>query len=148
MSASPRTGVLGAVVTVLRKALVLVAGSILVLAGLAMVVLPGPGWLTVFAGLALLGREFAWAKRASERLKGVLDRAWAYLRPHVRRLLRRPPLPVDAPAAGVAAVQAPPVVDLADAQAPAAPDVVDLRTEGVPSPREDEGALARSCPSA
>jgi uncharacterized protein (TIGR02611 family) len=28
-----------------------------------MVPLPGPGWLVVFLGLAILGSEFAWAKR-------------------------------------------------------------------------------------
>lgn len=31
--------------------------------GLVMVPYPGPGWLTVFAGLAILAHEFPWARR-------------------------------------------------------------------------------------
>lgn len=38
-----------------------VLGAILVGGGLLLVPLPGPGWLIVFAGLALLATEFAWA---------------------------------------------------------------------------------------
>ena len=44
-----------------------VLGAILVGGGLLLVPLPGPGWLIVFAGLALLATEFAWAARALER---------------------------------------------------------------------------------
>jgi uncharacterized protein (TIGR02611 family) len=41
-----------------------VAGSLLVLAGLAMLVLPGPGLLLMIAGLAILATEYVWAQRA------------------------------------------------------------------------------------
>lgn len=41
-----------------RRAGILVAGGVLVLVGLALLVLPGPGLLLVFAGLVLLAREF------------------------------------------------------------------------------------------
>lgn len=37
--------------------------SILMLAGAAMLVLPGPGWLVIAVGLALLSRDVAWAER-------------------------------------------------------------------------------------
>ena len=47
----------------------IVAGFALLGAGAAMVVLPGPGWLTIAAGLAILAGEFHWARRALERLK-------------------------------------------------------------------------------
>ncbi len=40
-----------------------VLGTAIVLGGLVLVPLPGPGWLIVFAGLALLSTEFAWAGR-------------------------------------------------------------------------------------
>ncbi|MFB9377871.1 TIGR02611 family protein [Kineococcus gynurae] len=40
-----------------------VLGSVVVVVGLALVPLPGPGWLIVFLGLALLGTEFHWARR-------------------------------------------------------------------------------------
>ena len=45
-----------------RIAIALVGTAIAVL-GLALVPLPGPGWLIVFAGLALLATEFVWAER-------------------------------------------------------------------------------------
>ncbi len=35
----------------------------MVIAGILMLVLPGPGVLTILGGLALLGTEFAWARR-------------------------------------------------------------------------------------
>jgi hypothetical protein len=45
-----------------KRALVAVAGSILALAGVALLVLPGPGFVLVAAGLAILATEFAWVK--------------------------------------------------------------------------------------
>ncbi|MGY1986873.1 TIGR02611 family protein [Blastococcus sp. SYSU DS0669] len=45
------------------RAGVAVVGTAVVLVGLVTVPLPGPGWLTVLAGLALLASEFTWAER-------------------------------------------------------------------------------------
>jgi uncharacterized protein (TIGR02611 family) len=42
-------------------------GFTLVLAGLALLVLPGPGLLVIAAGLAMLALEFTWAERVLER---------------------------------------------------------------------------------
>jgi hypothetical protein len=47
----------------------IVGGFALLGAGGAMVILPGPGWLTIAAGLAILAGEFLWARRALDRLK-------------------------------------------------------------------------------
>jgi uncharacterized protein (TIGR02611 family) len=46
---------------------VALAGFVVVLAGLAMIPLPGPGLLVTAAGLAVLALEFAWAERLLER---------------------------------------------------------------------------------
>src|SRR5881396_3919671 len=46
---------------------VALAGFVVVLAGLAMIPLPGPGLLVTAAGLALLALEFVWAERVLER---------------------------------------------------------------------------------
>src|SRR5262245_34130846 len=46
---------------------VMVAGFAVVLAGLAMLALPGPGLLVIAVGLAVLALEFAWAERLLER---------------------------------------------------------------------------------
>ena len=40
------------------------AGGVVLLVGIIAIPYPGPGWLIVFAGLAILSREFTWAKRA------------------------------------------------------------------------------------
>ena len=47
----------------------IIGGFALLVAGAAMVILPGPGWLTIVAGLAVLAGEFLWARRALDRLK-------------------------------------------------------------------------------
>jgi uncharacterized protein (TIGR02611 family) len=44
-------------------------GFTLLAVGLALLVLPGPGWLTLAAGLALLATEFAWARSLLDRMK-------------------------------------------------------------------------------
>jgi uncharacterized protein (TIGR02611 family) len=49
------------------RAAVVLAGFVVVLAGLAMIPLPGPGLLVVAAGLAVLALEFVWAERLLER---------------------------------------------------------------------------------
>jgi uncharacterized protein (TIGR02611 family) len=42
---------------------VAVLGGIVLAAGIVMIPYPGPGWLVVFAGLAILATEFSWARR-------------------------------------------------------------------------------------
>lgn len=45
------------------RIVVAVVGTAIILAGLALVPLPGPGWLIVFVGLGILATEFGWARR-------------------------------------------------------------------------------------
>jgi uncharacterized protein (TIGR02611 family) len=52
-----------------------VVGMIVVIAGLILVPLPGPGWLIVFLGIAVLGTEFPAAHRVGQWLKRLLARA-------------------------------------------------------------------------
>lgn len=58
----------------------IVAGSVLLVVGIALLVLPGPGIPLVVAGLALLGTQFPWARRALEWLRARAKRAVAALR--------------------------------------------------------------------
>jgi uncharacterized protein (TIGR02611 family) len=46
-----------------------VAGWLLVAAGIAALVLPGPGLLALFAGMALLATQYDWAERRLEPVK-------------------------------------------------------------------------------
>ena len=47
-----------------KRIAVSISGGVLVLAGLAMLVLPGPGVVVIIAGLAVLATEYVWAQRA------------------------------------------------------------------------------------
>ena len=53
----------------LMRIVTIVFGFALLIAGTAMLALPGPGLLTIAAGLALLAREFHWARRLLDWLK-------------------------------------------------------------------------------
>jgi uncharacterized protein (TIGR02611 family) len=49
-------------------------GFLLLAAGIAMIALPGPGWLTIAAALAILAGEFIWARKLLDRLKSQVGR--------------------------------------------------------------------------
>ncbi|MBI1379031.1 MAG: hypothetical protein GC157_16355 [Frankiales bacterium] len=59
------------------KAVVLLCGATLVVAGAAMLVLPGPGVAAVLLGLVVLGSEFAAADRLRARLQGAVRAGWS-----------------------------------------------------------------------
>jgi uncharacterized protein (TIGR02611 family) len=48
----------------MRRLAVTIVGVLLVLLGAIMIITPGPGWLTIFAGLGVLSTEYTWARRA------------------------------------------------------------------------------------
>ena len=58
-----------------KRIAVSVIGGALVLAGIAMLVLPGPGILVAALGFAVLGTEYAWAAAALERTKRTAAQA-------------------------------------------------------------------------
>lgn len=65
------------------RILVGVIGLAVTIGGLALVPLPGPGWLIVFVGLAILASEFEWAQR-------LLDFGRDRLRAWTQWMLRQP----------------------------------------------------------
>ena len=60
---------------ILKRVLVGVVGGLITILGVVALIAPGPGWLIIFAGLGILGTEFAWAARALKTAKGVASRA-------------------------------------------------------------------------
>jgi hypothetical protein len=58
----------------MRRVGTLAAGWTLLLAGTVLLVLPGPGIPLMLAGLALLGRELAWARKLRERIQAKIFR--------------------------------------------------------------------------
>lgn len=65
------------------RTIVFTLGGILIIGGLILVPLPGPGWLVVFMGLAVLASEFEPAHQLLEFGKDRLRRwdAWVRARP-------------------------------------------------------------------
>lgn len=62
-------------------------GSVLVVAGVVLLFLPGPGLVLIIAGVAVLAREFRWARRLRDRLARRARELRT--RSRVRRLTRR-----------------------------------------------------------
>jgi uncharacterized protein (TIGR02611 family) len=54
---------------------VTIAGFAVMLAGIVLLVLPGPGWLLIFAGLAILSTEYLWARRLLMTAKRKAEQA-------------------------------------------------------------------------
>ncbi|MFP5578110.1 MAG: PGPGW domain-containing protein [Acidimicrobiia bacterium] len=78
MPAAPESGFIAVVRFAFRSSkriAVTVVGGVLVLGGIAMLVLPGPGIVVVVAGFAVLGTEYAWAASALDRTKATAERA-------------------------------------------------------------------------
>ena len=69
-----------------KRTAVAVLGGALVVAGVAMLVLPGPGLLVVVAGFAVLATEFVWAERALRYSKERAGNAGSAVK---RRVTRR-----------------------------------------------------------
>jgi len=58
----------------IRKPLVFMVGTAVIVAGLAMLVLPGPGWAAIFLGFAILATEFAFADKVRSWMVGQLKK--------------------------------------------------------------------------
>ncbi len=52
-----------------RRIFFVIAGFTLLLAGVIMLVTPGPGIAAILLGLGLLAAEFVWARRLMDRIK-------------------------------------------------------------------------------
>jgi len=65
---------------VIRRSLVALVGTTIVLIGLLLVFLPGPGALVVLLGLAVLGTEFVWAQRLIRRARELGKQGQQYVK--------------------------------------------------------------------
>ena len=52
-----------------KRLIVIVIGFTVLLIGVALIVLPGPAFLVIPLGLAILGTELLWARRLLKRIK-------------------------------------------------------------------------------
>jgi len=78
LTSKPNSTIARVLVKGARLVSVTVVGFALVIAGIVLLFLPGPGLLVVIAGLALLATEFVWARRlltlAREQARRINDR--------------------------------------------------------------------------
>lgn len=75
----------------MKRLIKIVFGFTLLAIGVALLVLPGPGWLIIAFGLALLAGEYVWARKLLDRLKQVGGKLNG-------KLKRSPPARPDTPA--------------------------------------------------
>lgn len=71
----------------LRVAIVTLVGGTVLVAGVVMIVMPGPAFIVIPLGLFVLASEFKWAQRWAQRLVDLFDKARAKWR--VRRQQRK-----------------------------------------------------------
>ena len=82
MAKSPQTRSFKAVALFIKRSgkriAITIAGGAVILVGIAMLVLPGPGLVVIIAGLAILATEYVWAERllrmAKERALQAKDK--------------------------------------------------------------------------
>ncbi|MGY4856771.1 TIGR02611 family protein [Cryobacterium sp. AP23] len=72
------------------RVLVAVAGLAVITVGLILVPLPGPGWLIVFVGVAVLGTEFPAAHRLTQLVRRQARRVQEWWRARQERNSARP----------------------------------------------------------
>ena len=63
-----------------RRIAVAVVGGTVLLVGLALIVLPGPAFVVIPLGLAILGLEFAWARLWLRKVKQRSSQVVSYFR--------------------------------------------------------------------
>jgi uncharacterized protein (TIGR02611 family) len=68
------------------RAVIFFIGVAIVVGGIAMLVLPGPGWVAIIVGFSVLATEFVWAQRMLDWAKRQASKATQQaLDPKVRR---------------------------------------------------------------
>lgn len=89
-----------------RMAVVLI-GATVVLVGVALLMLPGPGVLVLVIGLAILSAEFAWARHLLHRMRDTATALERQLRTDLRAAEGRPRPPAPPAAAAADAEDGP-----------------------------------------
>jgi len=62
-----------------KRLIVAVIGFTMLLIGIAMIILPGPAFIFIPVGLAILATEFIWAKKLLKRVKSKIKKDAARL---------------------------------------------------------------------
>jgi tellurite resistance protein TerC len=60
-------------IKIARRVIVSVVGATVLLIGVALLVLPGPAFIVIPIGLAILATEYAWARRWLKKVRGIAN---------------------------------------------------------------------------
>ena len=63
---------------------VTLVGLVVLVVGLVLIPLPGPGWLIVFLGLGIWSTEYAWARRLLQSTRELLAIWWRWIAAQAR----------------------------------------------------------------
>lgn len=74
--------------TKVRKPFIFLLGFTVVGTGIVLLPLPGPGWVIIFAGFAILASEFEFAERIRDRLVHILKELIEFCKRAWRRFVR------------------------------------------------------------
>lgn len=74
----------------IRKPLIFIIGSSVIVAGLIMLVFPGPGWAAIFLGFAILATEFAFAEKVRDWLIQFLKNLIQFGMDEIKKPWKRP----------------------------------------------------------
>ena len=58
----------------IKRIIITIIGFTVLIVGMAMIVLPGPAFIVIPLGLAILASEFLWARRLLKKIKNTLRR--------------------------------------------------------------------------
>jgi uncharacterized protein (TIGR02611 family) len=58
-----------------KRIAITIVGFVVLLAGVVLLILPGPGWALIFLGLAILATEYVWARRLLDKAKEKFGQA-------------------------------------------------------------------------
>ena len=70
----------------LRKTATAIAGFAVLIVGVAFIFLPAPSIVVIPLGLAILAREFLWARRARDWSREYVRRSWLVVRNRLAKL--------------------------------------------------------------
>lgn len=68
-----------------KRWLKIVFGFTLLMLGVVMIVLPGPGLITILLGLGILAAEFVWARRLLNHVKAQSDKIRSTVFPKINK---------------------------------------------------------------
>ena len=65
-----------------RRLVIMIVGTTVLLLGVAMIVLPGPAFVVIPVGVAILGTEFAWARRWLRLIRDSVQKGAGKVKPY------------------------------------------------------------------